>query len=214
MRKTIGLALSAATLCAFGVAYAGDEVSKSYDYTGFDKITISGVYQIDVTVGSSFSIDLSGPENEMARAEVKLRGHSLDLGQRRRHRGEKRNRDGIRATISLPSLSGLDVSGVVDGDITGVDADHLEIDISGVGDIDVSGSCKSLDAHVSGVGELDASDLECRVVTVKVSGVGDAKVYASESVDATVSGMGDITVYGSPEKVRKHGGLFADITVR
>ncbi|MFQ5563738.1 MAG: head GIN domain-containing protein [Parvularculaceae bacterium] len=214
MKRILGLGLSAAVIGALGVALAADdEVRKSYDFTGFDKIWVSGVYDIEVTVGSGFSIELSGPADEMARAEVKKRGDKLDLGQRKR--GKKRHRrEGVEATITLPSLEALEVSGVVDGVIEGVDSERLTVDLSGVGDVDVSGRCGELDALVSGVGELDASDLECRHVTVRVSGVGEAEVYASESVDAVVSGMGDITVYGSPKKVKKHGGLFSDITIR
>ena len=77
----------------------------------------------------------------------------------------------------------------------------------------LNGECGSFDADVSGVGDLEAKGLQCRVVSVEVSGVGSASVYASDEVDAEVSGMGDIDVYGSPEKVRKESSMFAEVTV-
>ena len=139
------------------------------------------------------------------------------LGLRDLKRSEKRKwRDrhqGVEASITLPNLEGLDISGVVDGEIEGVDTERFEIDLSGVGDLEMSGQCGFFDARVSGVGDLDAEKLECRSVEVRVSGVGSASVYAGDEVDARISGMGDIDVYGSPEKVSKRDSMFADITV-
>jgi hypothetical protein len=101
----------------------------------------------------------------------------------------------------------------VDGRVAGISADGFRADLSGVGDLELAGECVALEANVSGVGDLDAADLRCANVTVTVSGVGEAKVYASESVDASVTGMGDISIAGDPKEVRKSGGLFSDIDV-
>lgn len=224
MKKLAGnsirlLAVGAMSIGAVTNAAAGDneKITRNLDLTGFDRIEISGVYEMNVQVGSDYSIELSGPENEMERVEASVKNGVLILDQRDRKRGEKRrrlkNRKGIDAVITLPSLAGLEVSGVVDGEITGIDSDRFDLDISGVGDMEIAGECGTLDADVSGVGDLEAENLQCRSVTVDVSGVGSASVYASEEVDAEVSGMGDIDIYGSPQKVRKDKSMFADITV-
>ena len=158
---------------------------------------------------------LSGHAQDMERVKVSVRGGALELGQKQRKRGEKRRKQNeILARITLPVLIALDASGVVDGSISGVDSDDLNLDISGVGDLTLSGICGRMDADVSGVGDLDAGALKCRNVDVTVSGVGEATVFASEGVDARVSGMGDITVFGSPKQVKKRGGLFADISIK
>lgn len=212
--KSIVFALANAWLAVTTVS--AEEVSENYDFEGFDKIEIAGVYDLDVAVGDDFSILLSGPEVEMNRVEVSLDGDTLVLDQRKRKRGEKKrnNREGIDAVITLPALNGLSVSGVVDADIDGVDSDTLQLSLSGVGDVDIEGKCGRLKARVSGVGDFDGEALECADVTVSVSGVGDATVFASESVDATVSGIGSITVYGSPENVETSDGLFSNIDIK
>ncbi len=145
--------------------------------------------------------------------DVSVKNGVLRLGQEERKRSWRKKRSGIDAKITLPSLVGLDVSGVVEGTVTKIDTERFDLDISGVGDMELSGECGELDADVSGVGDLEADGLECRAVSVEVSGVGDASVYATEEIDARVSGMGSIDVYGSPEKVRKTDSMFADITV-
>ncbi len=220
MKRVAGLTVSMFALAAAGAAVADgdDKITRNLDLSGFERIEISGVYELDVRVGPGYSIEISGPDDEMNRVEASVKNGVLILDQRDRKRGEKRrgwrdNREGIDAVITLPSLTGLEVSGVVDGKISGIDADRFDIDISGVGDMELDGECGTLDADVSGVGDLDAEALECRVVSVEVSGVGSASVYASEEVEAQVSGMGDIDIYGSPEKVRKESSMFADITV-
>ncbi len=214
MRKEI-LLLGAAVTLGIGSALAGDrdeEVTEELTLSDFDRIEVSGVYDLAVTVGDDFRVRLSGPSKEVARVEASVSKGVLELSQKDRG-GWGRKRQGIDAEISLPVLNGVEISGVVDANIDGVDADVFELAISGVGDVDISGTCDELDASVSGVGDLDADELQCRKVEINVSGVGDASVYAAEAVNARVSGMGDIDVYGSPEQVVKSDSMFAEVTV-
>ncbi|PQA89472.1 head GIN domain-containing protein [Hyphococcus luteus] len=217
MKKLLVLAAGTCAAVAAGMAYADDDdtVSQELELSGFDRITIAGVYELDVRVGDDYSIRLSGPEYEMERVEASVKNGALVLDQRKGGWGERmrNNRDGVEAVITLPSLTGLEVSDVIDGEIAGVDAERFEIDISGVGDVSIDGQCGALDAHLSGVGELDAKGLECGKADIHVSGVGSAAVFASDEVDARVSGMGDIDVYGSPNAVHKNKSMFAEITV-
>lgn len=216
MKTAFTLAAGALALMAAGAAFADDEiVSRELDLSGFDRIAIAGVYELDVRVGPAFSIMLSGPAYEMDRVDAKVENGALVLDQRRWNKGEKNrnHRDGVEAVITMPSLTGLKISGVVEGHVSDVDAGRFDLNLSGVGDIAIDGECGELDAKVSGVGDLDARSLECRKADVNVSGVGSASVFASDEVDARISGMGDIEIYGKPEKVRKSKGMFSDITV-
>ena len=134
----------------------------------------------------------------MGRADVRVVNGTLVLDQEDRVRAQRRLKNmGLTATITLPALNGISISGVAESEVTGVDADEFSATLSGVGELDITGDCNSLTARVSGVGELDASDFKCENVDVSVSGVGEAKVYASRSADASVSGIGEIEIYGS-----------------
>lgn len=213
MQKIIGSAAAAALL--IGVAVAGDDdeqTTRMLDLADFDRIAVSGVYDLTVEAGGDFSIKISGPAHEVDRIKATVSDGVLELSQKDK-KGWRRKQHGVDAVVTMPTLRGLDVSGVVDGTVSDIDAEHFELAISGVGDITLSGRCARLEASVSGVGDLDADKLECRDVEVTVSGVGDASVYASEAVDATVSGMGDIDVYGKPKTVSKSDSMFAEVTV-
>ncbi len=209
------LAAIAAVTVLSGIAQAQSKRSTTIDLRDFDAIEISGAYELDVIVGEDFSIALSGPPEEMARVEATLKNRALVLGAKKRVRGEHRGGDhsGVSAIVTMPSLDRISVSGVADADISGVKAGEFKLDLSGVGEVNIAGACEKLIVRVSGVGEVDAQSFQCKAVDVKVAGIGEARVYASESVAAEVSGMGGIAVYGSPKLVDKRGNFFSEIKV-
>lgn len=207
--------LSAALMAFAPPAFAGETVRRSFELQDFSAIEISGAYDLDVKVGDDYSVTISGHETELARSEVSVRNGALVLGSRKRLHREKDHdgHDSLTATVTLPALDRLTVSGVVDADISGVDAGAFEVNLSGVGEVNIEGRCKRLDARVSGVGELNARALECAEADIALSGMGEASVYAREAAKAEVSGMGEINIYGSPKTVDKRGGFFSEISV-
>ncbi|MEL7487749.1 MAG: head GIN domain-containing protein [Pseudomonadota bacterium] len=224
MRKTVLFALAAMSASAAAPSALAfwhdeeddDEIVRSIDVTDFDRIEVSGVFDLDVKIGGAYRLEIEGKPKALDRVKAVVKNGELRLEyhEKRRGWGHGHNHGGVDARLTMPALVRLDVSGVVDADIEGVNSDQFEINLSGVGDLDFEGVCGRLDANVSGVGDLDAGDLECRDVDISVSGVGDARVFASKSVDADASGMGDITVLGDPEQVRETSGLFSEVTVR
>jgi hypothetical protein len=232
MKFLVGLvvgAIIAAAIGAAALAYANkglsnikiadrdkaDDASKTVELMDFESIDAAGVFELEVTVGPEYRVELSGKPDDLERVQATVEGGELKLDLEKREAGEQRHRhSGVTAKISTPMLKAIEFSGVVDGEISGVNAESFKVEISGVGDVELSGTCGALNADVSGVGDLDAQELQCKSVDVTVSGVGDASVYASDSVEATVSGMGDISIYGSPKSVEKSGGMFSKISVK
>ena len=215
----IGIAAAAAYMAFgelgdFGERDRSNDITQQYDFVDFDRIDIGGVFEVDVAVGGDFSVKISGSPEAMERVEAAVEDGELVLGEAKRSGKRHWRVHGLTAVISMPALTAIDVAGVVDGDVTGISADQFDADLSGVGDLDLAGTCGSLTVHVSGVGDLDAESLECENVDVSVSGVGDASVYASQSVDASVSGIGSISIYGSPTDVDKDGSFLSSIDVK
>jgi len=67
---------------------------------------------------------------------------------------------------------------------------------------------------MAGMGDLDAQDLECKDVNVDLAGMGQMKVYASDSVNADAAGMGQIEVYGNPKDVEKSKNFMASVKLK
>lgn len=212
----IGLVIAAAIAAtAFKVAWGdltdvserdrGADVTREVAAADFDRIDIAGVVELDATVGGDYALTLSGRAEDLdrVRAEVVNGVLILDTAQDDGRRGRKIIRHGVTAKLSAPALVAIEAAGVVDGSVKGIAGGPFGVDISGVGDLELSGTCDALDAEVSGVGELEAEALQCREVSVEVSGVGGASVYASEKVNAEIAGIGKIDIYGSPAEVSK-----------
>lgn len=207
-----GLAAMPITAYAHGKS-SDDHIDKTFDFEDFDIISVSGVYDLDVRVGADYSIEVSGHDSEMEALDIYVDGDELVLG-RKKGKSKYKNNKGIIANITLPDLSGISISGVGEGDVSGIDADEFELKISGVGELTMSGNCNSLEAKISGVGEINAKELECEDAYARLSGVGELDIYASESVDIKTSGVGEANVWGSPKKVSKSKGFMSSVTIR
>jgi len=79
----------------------------------------------------------------------------------------------------------------------------LEGRVSGSGQITVSGSAEKAAVKVSGSGHFTGKQLVTGVSSVKVSGSGQADVFANDKVDATVHGSGVISYTGQPKSVSR-----------
>ena len=222
LKTLIGAAGATAVLLTAHAATAhdadhhkGPKVEKSYDYTGFDRIYIEGVYSVDIRVGPDFSIDTSGSEKRMKYAKVSQSGDTLILGLKDGLSGKawRGKNNGIKAVITLPSLHEVSLKGVGSVDARGIKSKSFDVSLEGVGSVELSGTCDSLKASVEGVGSLEADNLECKEVDVSVEGMGSAEVYASESVDADIEGIGSIEVDGAPATVKKSKSFLSSIEV-
>lgn len=219
MKRMILTTALAAGLLVAGTAYAhekGEHTVKTYDLTDFSVIDISGVYRVELTVGDEYSLSVEGHDEELAKSEIEVKNGTLYLGHEkdRWKRGKEMNSDkALLATITMPEFDAISVQGVTDFKATGIDADRFEISVSGVADMDLSGTCNKIEASVNGVGDVDARDLKCKDGEATVNGVGSLSLYTSESVEASVNGLGEINVYGEPKDVEKNKGWFSKVTI-
>ena len=83
----------------------------------------------------------------------------------------------------------------------------LKVDMSGVGTIDVAGKCSEQNLDLSGAGSYKAPRLETEQTTVKLSGVGNATVWANGMLYANISGAGAVEYYGSPKITQNISGI-------
>jgi hypothetical protein len=107
------------------------------------------------------------------------------------------------AKITNPEDMKLDISGA--GDIKmELKAPSVKVDMSGAGSINLKGDTRDVDLNLSGAGSAHCFDLLAENSKVRISGVGDAEVYASVSIDAHVSGVGDVKYKGGATNVSQH----------
>lgn len=192
-----------------------NHIDETHDVSGFDKLEIGGVYELTVKVGKEFSVRTSGHEKEVEDMKINVDGDTLVVGHKKKMmRNFKGSKNGIQIDITMPALNSIAIGGVAEGDISGIDADRLEVQIGGVGGLEFSGKCKTLEIEVGGVGEVDARDLKCESADVQLAGVGEIDVYARHSIDVQTAGVGEVNVYGKPKHVEKSKGFLSEVNIK
>jgi hypothetical protein len=88
-----------------------------------------------------------------------------------------------------------------------LNVNHLYTYAAGGVNMELTGTANRFEAITEGAGNIDADHLETKHVICRVSGVGNASVYATEVLDATVEGVGKIGYRGNPVINKKVDGL-------
>lgn len=113
----------------------------------------------------------------------------------------------VKIVVVLPTLSRVRSSGAGEFYCSSLTGDSLELNLSGVGGINLAGQVSNVEVKLTGAGNINLKKLISDTATLKLSGVGKIKSHVTKSVIATVSGVGDIKIYGNPidRKVSKSG---------
>jgi len=165
--------------------------------SAFHALDIRAAIDVDVTIGSPAKVELRGPAEWVAKLETHVGTLTIAMPHETDH-------PHLRAVITMPTLDGVHVSGVSHMHVATLAEKVVEVGVSGVATIDLSGRADTLVVKLSGTGEVRAPDLATHDATVGVSGSGNATVRATQDVDVSVSGVGNVTVLGKPANVKKH----------
>lgn len=189
--------------------------------SGFSAVAVSGSWDIYITQGSTESVKVEAPSDVIGKIVTEVDGGTLKIHSKNENWGWNTGNKKIAIYITAKSLNSIVMSGSGDiyfkngikgdklalrvsgsGDISGrITVNDLESSISGSGDIKVSGSAKTSTVKVVGSGDFTGADLVTQNSMVKVAGSGDARVNASQKVDASVVGSGDIYYTGGATNV-------------
>jgi hypothetical protein len=87
-----------------------------------------------------------------------------------------------------------------------LDVVDLETKISGSGSMNLSGKTDQHDAAISGSGKINAFDMQTKNVSLKISGSGNCKVNATETLQTRISGSAEVFYKGQPRITSKISG--------
>jgi hypothetical protein len=197
------------SLLACGLAHADPIASEARTVPAFHAIDLSGVLDVNVTVGKPASVEIFGDADMLAKVTTTVENGVLVVGTKKKLRKNSH----LKAVVTAPDLTSLALSGVGDLKATGISNDRLAIHLSGVGSLGAEGTTGTLSVVHSGTGDVAAKNLAAKASTVEITGVGDAVVQATQSIDARLTGVGDIKVYGHPAQVKKSRSGIGDIKI-
>ncbi len=84
-----------------------------------------------------------------------------------------------------------------------VDTYSADINISGSGEINLDGTAHVADMKITGSGNIKTSEFYTDNCSVKITGSGNAYVFASDLLEARITGSGTVYYYGNPANVVK-----------
>ena len=209
-----------ATGCGNGglgfITGSGKLETSTFEYSDFTRLEVGSAFEVNVTRADSYSISITADDNLFAYIEVEKSGDTLKIGMKglRAYRNTTQN-----ATVSLPDLRGLNLSGAVRGRVSGFSfsrplslgasgASNLTLDDLKAGntEFEISGASKVSGSITMADGKLDlsgASQVELKGsaanISIEASGASGVKLdgLSVANANANLSGASNATVNAS-----------------
>ena len=191
-----------------GVQGSGTAKSETRNVSGFTKIDAGGAINVEVAVQKDFSVVVEADDNLLTNIKTEVSGDTLKIYSEDRISPKTR----INVLISMPAIEGLDVTGASTGNVTGVNADLLELKASGASKIRIDGTAKQLNADASGASTVDAESLTVENADVEASGASKAIIAATNDLKVNASGASKISYVGEPKNIKQNSSGASSVT--
>jgi len=201
--------------CPGDLIGSGNLTTEEYAFTDFTKVEISSAFEFEIQQSSSYNISVTADDNVMEYVQVSQVGQTLKI---RLGTVTWLGPVTLRASVTMPQLSDLTVSGAsrgdiydfsstedlditvsgasrVNGDIT---AGDVEFDVSGASTIQLEGSANDMVADVSGASRLNLGDFTVNNADVDFSGATSGTINLNGRLDADLSGASRLWYIGEP----------------
>jgi len=178
---------------------SGAVVTERRKVPAFSAVELGGANNVTVRVGSPQSVAVHAQADLIDHVVTEVHDGTLVIGSR----GSYTATAPMSVDVTVPTLSGVALSGSGSVNVDGIEAGMLAIRVPGSGTVAGSGSAVRLDVAVDGAADVDLGDLVASDVTAVLGGTGRLHVHATRSLDATVSGTGTISYGGHPDDVRQ-----------
>ncbi len=194
---------------------SGNLETEEYASANFTRVEISSAFQFEIRQSSSYSINVTADDNLIDYVQVSQDGETLRI---RLGAAPSFRLVTLRASVTMPRLNGLTVSGAsrgtvsdftsteglnitvsgasrVEGDFT---AGEIGFDVSGASTVRLEGSADDMVAVVSGASTFNLGDFTVNNADVNVSGASTGTINLDGRLDANVSGASTLLYIGDP----------------
>jgi len=196
---------------------SGNIVTQEETFTGFDKVDVSPAFKVDISQGDTFGVVIRVDDNLLQYLEVVKQGSTLKIGLKP-GRPYTIMKATMKAEVTMPELTGLELSGASQGTISGfkstkaldvdvsgasqlrgdIEAGDARFDVSGASQMTLSGSAEDVVIDASGASQVDLSAFPVADANVEASGASKVTVNPSGRLDADASVVSTVYYLGSP----------------
>lgn len=199
--------------------YEGEAMT--FDIDDFDQIEVRGIYNIYLTQGKEYKIEVKGNERYRKDVLIKKYGDVLEIDMSGKKWDMLKDLDDdlrLDVFITMPELEKLSSRGLsyfevedfrannVEIELSGassaeinLEANELEIYLNGASSMNLQGESEYFEADVSGASTLKAYDHESKVIEVSASGASNARVNASNRLSVDASGLSTVRYRGEAQ---------------
>ncbi|MCC8123007.1 MAG: DUF2807 domain-containing protein [Oscillospiraceae bacterium] len=193
---------------------SSEYTTQTYDIGTYDTVMLSGIFVVAYTAADECAVSVDAQESLMQYVSITVEDGVLTADLNRDPIG-----DPPVLHLSAPTLKGLSIAGTVD--MTTCDeiiAEHFQLNVSGLGALDLplavdslrvsvdgassirlSGTAASADIVINGTGAVEAFELDTENTAVNIAGIGTCDISCSETLDIVIAGMGELRYRGDPE---------------
>ena len=196
-----------------GVAGSGTGASRSFAVADFTGVDLRGSDDVDVRVGTGFSVRAEGPSAELDKLKIEKIGDTLRVG---RVNGSGFHWGGshksVTIYVTMPRIVEAAIAGSGSMNVDRVDGQSFKGGSEGSGDLDVAslnvqagdfsiagsggmrlkGSSKHLKIAIAGSGDVDAGGVKAEGADVSVAGSGGVRADVTGPAQVSVMGSGDV----------------------
>ena len=193
----------------------GNVVTEERTVNTFNKIDISGHFEVFIKQGKQENVEIETDQNLLQLIETETKKNTLYI----KSKEPIGNAKSLKLYITVVQIEDIDISGAVELISKGtIVSDELEIDISGAADVNLDieveqlsmdmsgasetslkGKAKEFNIELSGASDLQAEKLKTQHTSIDISGAGNAKVFAKKTLNVEVSGAGSVQYKGNPK---------------
>jgi hypothetical protein len=194
---------------------SGNLETEAYAFTNFTEVEISSAFEFEIKQSSSYSINVTADDNVLDYVRVSQDGQTLKIGL---GRVIWLGPVTLRASVTMPQLSGLTVSGASRGTVSGfsstedlditvsgasrvtgdITAGNVEFGISGASTVQLEGSADDMVADVSGASSFNLDDFTVNNADVDFSGASSGTINLNGRLDVDLSGASRLWYIGEP----------------
>ena len=163
------------------VTGSGNIVTEDMDFSDFTQLEVSSAFDVEITQSDSYIVSITADDNLFDYIQVSQVGETLTVGL-----GTVNIRWPVtlQANVTMPQLSGLNLSGATDGTASGFS------------------STENLDIEVSGASSLELAEISAGDAMFNISGASDVTGdMAAGDVNLIVDGASTVQLEGSANDI-------------
>ena len=141
-----------------GASPSGTGTTRTYMVSDFSTIDLRGASDVDVRVGTGFSVRAQGPVELLDRLKIERDGDTLEIGRRKGVDLGWGRSGKVKVFVTLPRLAGATISGSGDMTVDRVEGTRFAADVAGSGSLGVAAvKVDDLAVSIAGSGSVSAA---------------------------------------------------------